>query len=230
VRTRTVLREKQTHQFLGTFGGPGNGDSRGELRRATQVITSYAATLGLPPASVLLRLDGMSGDAAPLIEVLTADLGVIARSRASHLLDLEIVQQRLLRAPDRVSRHPESGLTRTLDDCESVPLTPAGPQVRLVVATHATTGSSPAVGVERDGMVYELFVSTLPSPAFTASDVLDLAPPIVARLKPCWPMKTISRSPTGGTPIPRVARSLPRSSPNGCGTHRPRTGADALPF
>jgi hypothetical protein len=46
--------------------------------------------------------------------------------------------------------------------------------VRLVIATHAATGSSPVVGTERDGMVYELFVSTLPSPAFTTSDVLDL--------------------------------------------------------
>jgi len=29
--------------------------------------------------------------------------------------------------------------------------------------------------LERDGSVYELFVSTLPSPAFTASDMLDLS-------------------------------------------------------
>jgi hypothetical protein len=99
---------------------------------------------------------------------------VIARSRAYHLLDLEIIQQRLLRAPDQVSTHPESGMTRMLYDCASVPLTLTGPEVRLVVATHGATSSSPAVGVERDGTVYELFVSTLPSPAFTASDVLDL--------------------------------------------------------
>ncbi len=33
----------------------------------------------------------------------------------------------------------------------------------------------PPGGIERDGMVYELFVSTLPSPAFTSSDVLDLS-------------------------------------------------------
>ena len=46
--------------------------------------------------------------------------------------------------------------------------------MRLVVATHAITSSPPKIGIERDGMVYELFVSTLPSPAFTASDVLDL--------------------------------------------------------
>jgi hypothetical protein len=40
VRTRTVLLQAHTHQFLGMFGKFGNGDYRGELRRAVQVITS----------------------------------------------------------------------------------------------------------------------------------------------------------------------------------------------
>ncbi len=174
VRTRTVLLQAHTHQFFGTFGGSGNGDYRGELRRAIAVMTSYAAKLGLPPARVLLRLDGLYGDAAPLIDVLTAGLGVLARSRAYHLLELEVVKLQLLRTPDQVSTHPESGMTRALYDCPVVPLTTAGPEVRLVVATHGAMSSSPSVGVERDGVVYELFVSTLPTPAFTASDVLDL--------------------------------------------------------
>jgi hypothetical protein len=43
-----------------------------------------------------------------------------------------------------------------------------------VVATHTRTSSDPEVFVERDGIVYELFVSTLPSPAFTAADILEL--------------------------------------------------------
>lgn len=46
--------------------------------------------------------------------------------------------------------------------------------MRLVVATHPGTSSDPAVGVERDGTVYELFISTLPSSAFTAADILEL--------------------------------------------------------
>jgi hypothetical protein len=174
VRTRTVVLQTHTHQLLGTFGNPGNGDYRGELRRAIGVITSYATQLGLSLSSILVRLDGLYGDAAPLLDVLSTGLGVIARSRAYHLLDLDIVKSRLLRAPDQVSIHPESSATRALYDCASIPLTPAGSSVCLVIATHAGTSSSPAVGTERDGMVYELFVSTLPSPAFTASDVLDL--------------------------------------------------------
>ena len=174
VRTRTVMLQAHTHQFLGTFGGPGNGDYRGELLRAIGVITCYATQLGLPTASVLLRLDGLYGDAAPLIDVLTASLGVIARSRDYRLLELPVVQQVLARVPDQVSTHPESGMTRALYDCENVPLTPTGPAVRLVVATHTVTSSLPKVGIERNGTVYELFISTLPSPAFTSSDVLDL--------------------------------------------------------
>src|SRR5260370_14553370 len=139
-----------------------------------QVIASYATKLALPLAQVLLRLDGLYGDAAPLIDVLTAGLGVIARSRDYSLLDLEVVKQALARFPDQVSTHPESGMTRALYDCPAVPLTQTGPDVRLVVATHALTSSSPKVGVERDGTVYELFVSTLSSPTFTSSDVLDI--------------------------------------------------------
>jgi hypothetical protein len=166
--------QAHTHQFLGTFGAAGNGDYRGDLRRVAQVITSSATQLGFPTTSILVRLDGLYGDAAPLLDVLTTGLGVLARSRAYHLLNLEVVQRALARPPDQVSTHPESGMTRALYDCPTVPLTPTGPEVRLVVAAHGATSSSPAVGVERDGMVYELFVSTLPFPAFTASDVLDL--------------------------------------------------------
>ena len=171
VRTRTVILQAHTHQLLGTFGNAGNGDYRGELKLAIGVIKRYATEHELAPTSLLVRLDGLYGDAAPLLDVLTAHLSVVVRSRAYHLLDQDVVKRRLVHAPDGVSTHAESGMTRALYDCVSVPLTPAGPNVRLVVATHPGTS---AVGVERDGIVYELFVSTLPSPAFTASDILEL--------------------------------------------------------
>ncbi len=105
VRTRSVILQAHTHQFLGTFGELGNGDYRGDLQRAVQVISSYATKLGFSTTSMLVRLDGLDGDAAPLLDVLTADLGVIVRSRAYHLLDLEVVKQALARSPDQVSTH-----------------------------------------------------------------------------------------------------------------------------
>ncbi len=174
VRTRTVVVQAHTHQFLATFGGPGNGDYRGELLRAIQVISGYASTLAFPLPRVLLRLDGLYGDGTVLLDVVRTDLAVVARSRDYGLLGLEEVKQVLARPPAQVRTHPESGMTRALYDCPAVPLTPGGPSVRLLVATHPTPSSPAPVGVERDGIVYELFVSTLTSPAFLPCDVLDL--------------------------------------------------------
>ncbi len=110
--TRQAARhciQEHTHQLLGTFAGPGNGDYRGELRRAMGVITSYATQLELSPVSILVRLDGLYGDAAPLLDVLSAGLSVITRSRAYHLLDLERVKQTLARPPDHVNTPPREG-------------------------------------------------------------------------------------------------------------------------
>jgi hypothetical protein len=159
---------------MGTFGGAGNGEYRGELKRALQVITRYATSQSLPLSHILVRLDGLYGNAAPLADVLGTGLGIIARSKDYALLDLEVVQQRLARPPDQERTHPESGTYRALYDCPQVPLTPDGPSLRLIVATHPASSTPPSIGVQRQDQVYELFVATIPSPAFTPSDVLDL--------------------------------------------------------
>lgn len=90
------------------------------------------------------------------------------------LLDLTVVQKRLACPPEQECTHPESGTTRTLYDCPEVPLTPGGPALASGCSNLSGNLLAPSVGVQREGMVYELFVSTLPSPAFTAKDVLDL--------------------------------------------------------
>src|SRR5258706_935653 len=54
------------------------------------------------------------------------------------------------------------------------PCASGGPRVRLIVASHAATSTSASIGNKRDGMVYELFVTRLAAPAFSAKDVLDL--------------------------------------------------------
>jgi hypothetical protein len=46
--------------------------------------------------------------------------------------------------------------------------------VRLLLATHPAGSSRSPVGTVREGTVYEQFFTTLPSPAFTPADVLDL--------------------------------------------------------
>ncbi|GHO82625.1 hypothetical protein [Dictyobacter formicarum] len=64
---------------------------------------------------------------------------------------------------------------RDLFDCPQLSLCPDGPPLRLLVATHPTTSTAkPPIGILRDGIVYELFLTTAPAEAFTCPDVLDL--------------------------------------------------------
>ncbi len=174
VRTRTTLLQTHTHQWLGTFGGAGNGDLRGELQRACQVALLYAQSHQLHPAQILIRLDGGYGDTAVLSDVLAMGLGVIARSRDYALLGRPEVLAVLSRPPAARCLHPESGMIRDVYDCPSIRLLRKGPCVRVVIATHLATDDPPKVGQQRDGMVYELFVSTIQAPEMTANDVLDL--------------------------------------------------------
>ena len=134
----------------------------------------YAAALALPLSQVVVRIDGLYGNTAPVNEILSWKLGVIGRSKQYVWLDLPEVQTRLQSAPDAQVTHPESGTVRDLYDGLAVPLTPTGPVVRLLVATHPTGAHKPAIGVVCKETVYELFYTTLPPHAFTASDVLQV--------------------------------------------------------
>jgi hypothetical protein len=174
-RTRTTVLQAHTHQWLGTFGNAGNGDYRGELRRAKAAIESHASSLALPLSRVLTRLDGLYGNAAPLADLLTENgPGVIVRGKDDHLLDLPQVQARLQRPADQQTSHPESGTRRALFDCPDIALTPTGPVVRMIVASHPASSSAPSIGVVGNGTVYEQFFATVPQGAFTPADVLDL--------------------------------------------------------
>ena len=159
---------------MGIFGGSGNGDYREALKRALQVITRYATTHKLLPSQILVRVDGLYGNAAVIRDVLDTHLGFIGRSRDYALLDVASVQAVVACPPVEVCTHPESGAVRSLYDCPEVPLSAGGPRVRLIVASHPATSTSTSIGKKRGGLVYELFVTRLPAPAFSAKDVLDL--------------------------------------------------------
>jgi hypothetical protein len=175
VRTRTTVLQAHTHQWLGTFSGAGNGDYRGELLRAREVIASYATELALPLSQVLIRLDGLYGNAAPLADLLIpGGLGVVVRGKDYDLLELPAVKERLQHPPDQQTTHPESGTSRALFDCLDIALMPTGPVVRMILAAHPASSSSPPIGVMRNGTVYEQFFTTIPLHAFTPADVLHL--------------------------------------------------------
>ncbi len=172
VRTRTTLLQAHTHQWLFTCGGAGNGDYRGELLRGLSVIVAYQTALGLRPTQALVRLDGLYGNGAIIVDLTAAGVCFVMRGKDYALLDLTQVKQRLALPADEQFTHPESGTCRDLFDCGEVPVTAEGHRSRLIVATHQATTSP--VGVIRDQRVYELFFTALPALGFTAADVVKL--------------------------------------------------------
>ena len=58
VRSRTTVLQAHTHQWIATFGNPGNGEYRAELRQAVTAIQRYREAHHHPAERVLLRLDG----------------------------------------------------------------------------------------------------------------------------------------------------------------------------
>jgi hypothetical protein len=164
-----------THQWIASFGNPGNGQYREELRRAKAAIQTYITAHSFPAERTLLRLDGQYGSGAIVSEV--ADFAYVTRGKDYGLLDHAAIQARLHLPADQHHLSSESGICRALYDCPDQRLSENGPLVRVIVATHPAPTKKKKkrqVGIIRDGIVYELFWTNLPQNAFTASDVVSL--------------------------------------------------------
>jgi hypothetical protein len=175
VRTRTTVLQMHTHQWVASFGNPGNGQYREELRRAKTAIQTYITAHSFPAERTLLRLDGQYGTGAVISDV--ADFAYVTRGKDYGLLDRAAIQARLHLPADQHLNSAESGVCRALYDCPDQCLEEGGPLVRVVVATHPAPTKKKKkrqVGLTRDGVVYELFLTNLPQSAFTASDVVSL--------------------------------------------------------
>ncbi|MEO8972518.1 MAG: hypothetical protein ABI406_13065 [Ktedonobacteraceae bacterium] len=69
VRSRTTILQAHTHQWIATFGNPGNGEYRTELRRAVAAIQQSLQAHHHPEERALLRLDGQYGTGAVLADL-----------------------------------------------------------------------------------------------------------------------------------------------------------------
>src|SRR5438128_7633502 len=131
VRTRTTLLQAHTHQWLFTSGAAGNGDYRGELLQGLSVIVAYQSALGFLPTQALVRLDGLYGNGAIVVDLIAAGVCFVMRGKDYALLDLRQVKERLALPADEQFTHPESGTCRDLFDCGEVRVTAQGHSARL---------------------------------------------------------------------------------------------------
>jgi hypothetical protein len=134
VRTRTVISQAHSFQWLGSFGNRGNGRYRMELRQGLSAIGRYLTARQLLQERALLRLDGQYGSGAVLSDV--GGFAFVTRGKDYTVLDHPLVQARLHLPPDQLQQRPESQLVRSLYDCPGVPVGSEGVPCRVVVATH----------------------------------------------------------------------------------------------
>lgn len=176
VRTRTTVLQMHTRQWIGTYGGRGNGDYRGELASALQAIIAYLAQFELTPEVALVRLDGQYGDAAVIAQIIQAGVYLVTRGRGYQLLEHPQIQRVLSHPPTTSVTSMNTGAVIELFDGGWFPLEEGLPRVRVIVARHlAPTPDKPVtVGKRIDGWVYELFMTTLTVDRFLVEDVLDL--------------------------------------------------------
>jgi hypothetical protein len=120
VRTRTVVSQAHSYQWLGSFGNRGNGLYREELRRGLSAIRRYLEAEHLSPTSALLRLDGQYGTGAVITDL--ADFPFVMRGKDYTVLDRPEVQSRLHLPADQQFSRSESELVRQLYDCPDVPV------------------------------------------------------------------------------------------------------------
>jgi hypothetical protein len=97
VRTRTTALQMHTRQWIGTYGGKGNGDYRGELAAALRAITTYLTHFAFPSEVALVRLDGQYGDAAVIAQLMLAGVYLVTRGRGYQLLVHPQIQRILAR-------------------------------------------------------------------------------------------------------------------------------------
>lgn len=175
VRTRTTVLQMHTRQWLGSFGGRGNGDYRGELQAAVTAVTAYLSAWELPVSSGIVRLDGQYGDSAVIADSVASGLQIVVRKRGYRWLDHPRVQAVLTHEPVARITTRESQVTDEIFDLPQMLLEDGATSVRLLLTRRAWKRGDPiAVGKVLGDWVYEHFVTTLPLEGFLATDVLDL--------------------------------------------------------
>jgi hypothetical protein len=177
VRTRTTALQMHTRQWIGTYGGKGNGDYRGELVSALRAITTYLTHFALTAETALVRLDGQYGDAAVIAQLMLAGVHVVTRGRGYQLLVHP--QMRAVFWRDRPTASVTGSLTGVIVDLFEggwLELGAGLPHARVIVARHPAPPADKKARVSKrvDEWVYELFITTVDADGFLVEDVLDL--------------------------------------------------------
>lgn len=179
VRTREVVQQAHSREWLGSFGAAGNGQRWPRLERALDAIVGYLRAHAIAPQDGIARMDGEFGWAHAAVLLAQRGLGYLMRCADYRLLDAPEVREALTRAPVRFAQI-DTGTVRDVYDVGWVAWSSekdASMSVwtRLVVTSQVTSPDAKVrIGKRVGDRVFELFVTDQSPEALTALDVLSL--------------------------------------------------------
>jgi hypothetical protein len=183
VRTRTAVQQAHTQEWLGTFGGEGNGQLYAELARGCEAVRAYLAAQHLPPSAALVRLDGLYGYVPSVSIVTQFGLQYVVRCVDYGLIRHLRLIEKLAELPAEDFEMPDTGTHRLLYEVGVVSWQGTRSsqlvlQPRLILSVRSPgveERRQPKIGKRIGASIYELFVTGCNSAqALRASDVLSL--------------------------------------------------------
>lgn len=179
-RTRTVLQQAHSHEWLGCWSAPGNGHPFEPLEPAAAAIVRYLYAQGLDAGQGVLRLDGLYGVVRVAALLARHGLGYLMRCKDYRLLHRRAVQDVLKQPPHATYASPDSPVRREAWQVLGLTWTSSrNPEdsvvTRLVITRRPAEGpGKPRVGVRLGDWIYELFVTDRSAAAWSIVDSLSL--------------------------------------------------------
>ncbi len=179
-RTRTVLQQAHTGEWLGCWSAPGNGHPFAQIEDACAAVVRYLTGRGLAASQGLLRLDGLYGYARIAATITRHGLGYLMRCADYRLLRRKAVQTVIATPPHATYASPDSPVRREAWQVLEVPWVAAknaadAVVTRLIITRRpAIEPGKPRVGKRVGDFVYELFVTDRSATGWSIEDVLSL--------------------------------------------------------
>lgn len=178
VRTRMTVQQRHTSEWLGTFGGPGNGDANEMLERVCLAVRGYLDARGLPASLGVVRVDGEHGWLHRVARVTRHGLGYLVRCCDYKILKDPALCAALAAGAIARTIHEDTGVERELFDLPAYAWTTLRHETqttRLVIARRRfSPDCKPSIGKRVGEWIYELIATDRPASQWDAAQVFAL--------------------------------------------------------
>jgi hypothetical protein len=183
--SRMLLRHSGSGLWLNVEVHPGNGDIRGSFERSIQTTASICRQSTPSQLRGIVRCDGAHGHVPYIAACQEAGLDIVTRISHYGLFEREDIAHHLANAVWTSVSDSTSGPRRQAAELGEVTLAPDKktrrkdgqpyePVTARVIATRAHTDNGNGAGVVIDGMLHELFATTLSPSSWPTEDVASL--------------------------------------------------------